>query len=127
MSEQAVTFLRTLASLTYGISLTEALTILDAATLINPVTFDWANASLDAQVAEARKYPEVTQHIGTTYESSKKISAIKELRLLSKMGLKESKDVIDKMVPARLDKARYCCYSNESQAHEYDCYTINGG
>ena len=53
MSEQAVTFLRTLNNIVYSLSLTEALSILDAALLINPAVFDWNAATLEQKVAEA--------------------------------------------------------------------------
>lgn len=123
MSEQAVTFLRTLNNIVYSVSLSEALTILDAALLINPAVFDWNTATLDAKVAEARKNPNIMQHIGTTYETSKKIQAIKVLRDASKMGLKESKDVIDRIVPAPADPWRFCCNTKQSQMHESHCYS----
>lgn len=120
MSEQAVTFLRTLNSIVYSVSLSEALSILDAALLINPAKFDWNNATLDAKVAQAKALPEVMQHIGTTYETSKKIQAIKVLRDVSKMGLKESKDVIDALTPPA--KWRFCCNTQESRLHDAYCY-----
>lgn len=88
MSEQAVTFLRTLNSILY-VSLSEALSILDAALLINPATPDYSTH--EARVLLVRNNHEVMRHI----HADAKIQAIKVIRTIASCGLKEAKDAVD--------------------------------
>lgn len=94
MSDQAITFLRTLNSIVYSLSLSEALSILDAAALINPVVFDWNKSTLAERVAEARNIPAVMANL-----PDRKIQAIKEVRSVSGLGLVDSKAIIDQIQP----------------------------
>lgn len=100
MSEQAVTFLRTLNNIVYSVSLSEALSILDAALLINPVAPDYSTH--EARVALVRKSTAAMQFI----RNDQKIQAIKEIRTLASCGLKEAKDAVD-VVYAEVDPRGY--------------------
>lgn len=89
MSEQAVTFLRTLNNIVYSVSLSEALSILDAALLINPAQPDYSTH--EARVLLVRNSPAAMEFI----RQDRKIQAIKEIRTLATCGLKEAKDAVD--------------------------------
>lgn len=119
MSEQAVQFLRTLNSIIYSVSLSEALSILDAALLINPAKFDWNAATLDQRADEARKHESVMAFL-----PDRKIMAIKEIRTISGLGLKESKDIIDTIQPPAQIRTltQPCCGYSSSFLHYGWCH-----
>jgi len=96
MSDQSVQFLRTLNTLVYGINLTDALKVLDAAKALNVDAADpRVRVLYDVNtpaglVAFARDNKEVTDFL-----PAKKIQAIKALRGAANVGLVEAKNAID--------------------------------
>lgn len=97
--DASVTFLRTLSTITYGLTLNEALSILDAAQRFSNDQSKPDLSTKEGLVEFARHSPSVMAHIGQSYETTKKIQAIKELRTLANCGLKEAKDAIDMIMP----------------------------
>lgn len=95
MTNQSITFLRTLANIVGSIDLHTALRVLDAASLINANPEDHDVTTPAGLVAFARATNSVMVEL-----PDRKIQAIKELRTLTAVGLVEAKNAIDSIVAA---------------------------
>lgn len=123
-------FLYAVAQRITGITLANALGLLEDAQrfLVPPVVFDWQAATLDERAAEARKNEKVMGFL-----PDRKIQAIKEIRTVSGLGLKEAKDIADKIQPPAYattpapirTTTSPCCGRDEAFGHYTWCYNYH--
>jgi hypothetical protein len=94
-----IEFLQAVAYRIHNITLSNALGLLEDAErfLVPPVAFDWQAATLTQRADEARKNATVMAFL-----PDRKIQAIKEVRTISGLGLKEAKDIVDTIQPPRV-------------------------
>lgn len=80
-----------------GLQVQKALALAEQINALYPepnLPFDWHRATFDQRVAYTRTLPTVMSNL-----PDRKIGAIKELRMISNLGLREAKDVIDAIQP----------------------------
>lgn len=114
-----IAFLYAVAARSTGISLANALGLLEDAErfLVPPVVFDWSKATLDERADEARKNATVMSFL-----PDRKIMAIKKIRTISGLGLKEAKDIADRIQPPP-PAWRSCCNTRTTDRyHDSACY-----
>lgn len=125
--DATVKFLTTLAGIVEGITLDQALRIMEVSedrlrSTVHPLT------THEGRVQLARETDAVTDAL----KNGKKIQAIKELRTLLSAktgtiaGLRECKDAVDALATEFPTNRRYCCGVPVSDQHSYSCYNSPG-
>ena len=128
--DATIKFLTTLAGIVEGITLDQALRIVEASADLQNLVVEPDFTTHEGLLAYSRGNEAIVQHI----KDSRKIQAIKTLRDAAltadvKAGLRECKDAIDalarEVAPDLAPANRLCCSTDAGYSHSIFCYNYN--
>lgn len=128
--DATIKFLTTLAGIVEGITLDQALRIVEASADLQNLVVEPDFTTHEGLLAYSRGNEAIVQHI----KDSRKIQAIKALRDAANSAdvrapLKQCKDVIDalacEVTPRQAAADRLCCSTTAGYSHSSLCYNFN--